>query len=251
MQLFAETYFLTLYLLTVKLYTPIVSGAVGLAFACTIVPVSGIIGSLVSKMGSDKWALMCGSLINTLGIGALTVLSSDTFVPGMVFTFLVAGVGQGILVMAHQVAAQASCHSRDVAHASAMFSFFRSFGLCLGIALGGTIFQKFLRHRLTHLGLPVSIAIHAEAYASIIRAMTNGIEKETIVGAYSYAFRYLFATMAGISGLGFLLGFLIGERTLDVEHDSTHKLRSRDVLAMQHLESGKSSHGSQRPSVTC
>ena len=58
------------------------------------------------------------------------VLSSDIFVPGMVFTFLVAGVGQGILFMAHRVAAQASCHSRDIAYASTMFSFFRSFGLC-------------------------------------------------------------------------------------------------------------------------
>jgi len=92
-----------------------------------------------------------------------------------------------------------------------------------------------------HLGLPVSIAFDAEAYASIIRAMSDGIEKETIIGAYSYAFRYLFATMAGISGLGFLLSFLIGEHTLDVEHDSKHKLRSKDDLAMQEFGSGNHS----------
>ena len=60
--------------------------------------------------------------------------------------------------------------------------------------------------------------------------MDDGILKDTIVEAYAWAFRYLFATMTGISGLGFAVSFLIGEHTLDVEHDSTHKLMSREFL---------------------
>lgn len=232
-QLFAETYFLNLYLLTVKLYSPVISGTVFLAFALTVGPVSAIIGSLITKFGSYKWAIFCGWLINTFGLGALMVLDQDTFVPGMIFTFLVAGTGQGILFMAHQVATQASCRTKDVAYATAMFSFMRSFGFCLGIALGGTIFQNFLRHRLAHLGLPLAIAADAEAFAAIIRAMTVGVQKDTIVGAYAWAFRHLFASMTGISGLGFLLSFLIGEHTLDVEHDSTHKLMSKELLQLE------------------
>lgn len=184
------------------------------------------------------------------------VLTSDTYVPGMIFTFLVAGVGQGILFMAHQVATQASCHSRDVAYATAMFSFMQSFGFCLGIALGGTIFQNFLRHCLIHLGLPTTIATNAEAYAAIIRAMTNGVKKDVIVEAYAYAFRNLFATMTGISGLGFLLSFLICEHTLDGEHNSTHKLlstsNSRDLLRQAATpEKSESPDIFRRPSEAC
>ncbi|KAK5117768.1 hypothetical protein LTR85_008743 [Meristemomyces frigidus] len=237
--LFAQTYFLNLYLLTVKLYSPVLSGAVFLAFAFTVVPVSAIIGALITRFGCYKWAIFCGWLINTFGLGALMILDRETFVPGMIFTFLVAGTGQGILFMAHQVATQASCRTRDVAYATAMFSFMRSLGFCLGIALGGTIFQNFLRHRLSHLGLPLEIAADAEAYASIIRAMTASAQKDTIVEAYAWAFRYLFATMSGISGLGFLLSFIIGEHTLDVEHDATHKLMSKELLQMEqagHIE---------------
>ena len=132
--------------------------------------------------------------------------------------------------MAHQVATQASCQVKDVSYATAMFSFMRSLGFCLGIALGGTIFQNFLRGELEQLGLPVAIASDAEAYASTLRAMTDGVEKDAIIEAYAWAFRYLFATMAGISGLGFALSFLIGEHTLDVEHETTHKLMSREML---------------------
>ncbi|KAK5136939.1 hypothetical protein LTR08_001446 [Meristemomyces frigidus] len=232
--LFAETYFLNLYLLTVKLYSPVLSGAVFLSFAFTVVPVSGMIGSLITKFGSYKWAIFCGWLFNTFGLGALMVLGADTYLPGLIFTFLVAGVGQGILFMAHQVATQASCQAKDVAYATAMFSFMRSLGFCLGIALGGTIFQNFLRRELEELGLPVAIAVDAEAFASMIRAMADGVERDTIVEAYAWAFRYLFATMAGISGLGFGVSFLIGEHTLDVEHDSTHKLMSRELLREEH-----------------
>ena len=189
-----------------------------------------MIGSLITKFGSYKWAIFCGWLFNTFGLGALMVLGQETYVGGMIFTFLVAGVGQGILFMAHQVATQASCQARDVSYATAMFSFSRSLGFCLGIALGGTIFQNFLQNELEKVGLPVAIAADAEAYASTLQLMADGVEKDMIVEAYAWAFRYLFATMAGISGLGFAVSFMIGELTLDVEHDSTHKLMSREFL---------------------
>lgn len=164
------------------------------------------------------------------------ILGPDTYVPGMAFVFLIAGTGQGLLFIAHQVAAQATCKAKEAAHAAAMFSFMRSFGFCLGVVIGTNVFQNFLRQRLAQLGLSASIAADAEGFAPILRAMAASTEKDAIIAAYTWAFRYTWATMAGISGLGFFLSFVIGEHTLDVKHDSTHKLMSKEMLQTEFKE---------------
>ncbi|KAK4553928.1 hypothetical protein LTR86_009103 [Recurvomyces mirabilis] len=230
--LFSEMYFLVLFLETAKLYSPLKSAIIFLSFAASVVPVSGITGALITKLGGYRWALVTGWIINTFGLGALMILGPESFMPGLVFLFILAGIGQGMLFMAHQVATQASSPVKDVAYASAMFSFCRSFGFCLGVALGGTAFQNFLRHHLAHNGLSAesaaAIASNAEGYATLLRSMAPGPARLVIVDGYTYGFRYLFATMAGISALGLVLCMFIEDHDLDVQHDSSHKLRSRD-----------------------
>ncbi|KAF2773029.1 MFS general substrate transporter, partial [Teratosphaeria nubilosa] len=222
--LFAATYFLPLYLLTVPLHPPLIAGTIFLSYSFAVVPVSGITGHLITTFGSYKWAIFTGWLVNTLGLGAFMTLDQNTYLPGLVFVAAVAGSGQGLLFMAHQVAAQAGCKARDVGYASAMFSFARSFGFCLGIAIGGTIFQNFLRQRLSALNLPAVLAKDSEAFAAVLRAMPASTERAAIVSAYAWAFRYLWAAMCGISGVGFVLSFGIREHTLDVELDTAHNL---------------------------
>ncbi|KAK3112353.1 hypothetical protein LTR53_011463 [Teratosphaeriaceae sp. CCFEE 6253] len=231
MTLFVELYFVVLYLLTIKGYTPVVSSTVLLALAGSVVPVSGITGALITKLGGYRWAVFCGWLVNTFALGALMVLDAETYLPGMIFLFVVAGIGQGLLFMAHQVVAQASCPAADMAYASAMFSFCRSLGFCLGVALGGTAFQNFLRRQLILNDLSPAIADNAEGYATILREMPDTWRKYAIADSYVYAFRYLFATMAGISAVGLALSFFVGEHSLDVKQDSSHKLRSKEMLS--------------------
>ncbi|KAK5119073.1 hypothetical protein LTR62_000284 [Meristemomyces frigidus] len=243
MSLFVELYFLLLLLETVKLFSPLKSAAIFLAFTGAVVPVSGVTGALITKMGGYKWAIVSGWLINTFGLGALMVLGPQSFMPGLIFLFILAGIGQGMLFMAHQVATQASAPAKDVAYASAMFSFCRSLGFCLGVALGGTAFKNFLRHRLLHAGLEAAsalgIASNAEAFGAILRTMSPGPEKSAVIDAFTYAFHYLFATMAGISAIGLVLCLFIEDHDLDIEHDATHKLqRGRSArLGRQGLQS--------------
>ncbi|TKA63267.1 hypothetical protein B0A55_10209 [Friedmanniomyces simplex] len=232
--LFAEIYFISLFFLTVELYTPVASFALFLAIATAVVPVSGVTGALITSIGSYKWAVFSGWIINTFGLGALMILGPGSYVPGVIFLLIVGGIGAGMLFMAHQVAVQASCPPEDVAYASAIFSFCRSFGFCLGVALGGTAFQNFLRQELFDRGLPIAIAADAEGYASILKHMAAGATTTEIINAYSFAFRYLWATMMGISALGFALSFMVGEHTLDVQLAATHKLQSKDMLPIEH-----------------
>ncbi|EME85767.1 uncharacterized protein MYCFIDRAFT_186251 [Pseudocercospora fijiensis CIRAD86] len=205
--LFSELYFLCLYLLSVKLYTPLEAGTYLLAFSAVCVPTSGIVGPFITRVGSYRWATWIGWTMTTLSLGLLTLLNVHTHTAVWVVLFIIAGLGQGILFIAHSVASQAACQQKDATHASAMYSFMRSLGLCLGVALGGTIWTNFFAKRLADLGIPAEIAKSGEVAVYILKTMTDLTLKESIIGAIAWSFRMLFATLCGISGLGLIIAF--------------------------------------------
>ncbi|KAF2216152.1 hypothetical protein CERZMDRAFT_64621 [Cercospora zeae-maydis SCOH1-5] len=225
MCLFTEVYFLCLWLMSVKQYTPIDAGVYILAFGLVCVPVSGIVGPIVVRVGSYRWAIWTGWILNTLAIGLLTLLDAEIPTYAWVLLFITAGLGQGILFIAHSVASQAACQQRDAGHAMAMYSFMRSLGLCFGVALGGTIFQNFLQRRLAEVGLPVAIAKNSEGFAHLLHTMADSEEKRQVLGAYAWAFQKLFATICGISGVGLIVAvvFIKG-------HSLNQKLETQHVL---------------------
>lgn len=223
--LFTEVYFITLWFITVKLYTALEAGTYLLAFSMVCVPVSGIVGPIIARVGSYRWAVWSGWVVNTLALGILILLDVDTPTLAWVFMFLTAGIGQGLLFIAHSVASQAACQQKDAAHATSMYSFFRSLGLCLGVALGGTIFQNFFKHHSHESHLPTIVADNAEGFAHMLRGLSDSPEKLAIVNNYAWSFQMLFATLCGISGLGLLVSCVIGGHSLNQEHETNHRLR--------------------------
>ncbi|KAF2168270.1 hypothetical protein M409DRAFT_53555 [Zasmidium cellare ATCC 36951] len=223
--LFTEVYFITLWFITVKLYTPLEAGTYLLSFSMVCVPVSGIVGPIIARVGSYRWAVWSGWVINTVALGVLILLDIDTPTVAWVFMFLTAGIGQGLLFMAHLVASQAACQQKDAAHATSMFSFSRSLGLCLGVALGGTIFQNFFHNHAQSLDVPAMVAENAEGFAHLLRSMPDGPERLSIVLNYAYSFQMLFAVLCGISGLGLLSSYFIGGHSLNQGLESEHRLR--------------------------
>ena len=113
-----ELYFVVLYLMAVKLYSPVISSVVFLGLAGTVAPVSGVTGALITKLGGYRWAIFCGWLLSTFTIGSLMIIDERSFPPGLIFIFMVVGIGQGMLFIGHQVACQASAQVKDVAYAS-------------------------------------------------------------------------------------------------------------------------------------
>lgn len=230
MCLFAEVYFLCLYLLSVKMYTPLQAGTYLLAFCAVCVPVSGTVGPAIARVGSYRWAIWSGWILNTFALGLLTLLDVDTPTYAWVLLFNFAGIGQGILFIAHSVASQAACQQKDAAHAMAMYSFMRSLGLCFGVALSGTIFQNFLQHRLEHFGLPMAISQNSEGFAYLLHAMADSPLKTSVLATYAWAFRMLFATMTGISGMGTIVACVLTKsHTLDQKLETEHVLQAAEA----------------------
>jgi hypothetical protein len=224
-QLFAMTYYLVVYLMACKLYSPLLAGTGLLPFAATVIPVSALTGMAITKLGLYRWAIWSGWVIS-LGLGLLILLDVNTHPAAWVVIFMCAGAGQGLLLIGHSVAIQASCRDIDAAHAVGMYSYCRSLGLCMGVILGTTVFQNFLRIRLERVGLPIVIATEFEGYIPLLHEMADGDPmKLELQHAYAWAAKMLFATSTGIAFVGLLLSLMIGEYTLEIAFNPKHRLR--------------------------
>ncbi|KAH0136855.1 MFS general substrate transporter, partial [Aureobasidium melanogenum] len=145
---YATGYYLVLWLLAVKEMSAVMAGVCELPLGLTIVPISGLTGAAITRVGSYQWAIWLGWVLSTLGMGVMVKLHPDTSTVAYVFMFICAGTGLGLLFNSLSAAIQAISPTKDVAYASSMFAFMRSLGLCLGVSIGGTIFQNFLERRL-------------------------------------------------------------------------------------------------------
>lgn len=86
-----------------------------------------------------------GWFLEVFGIGLLIHLKIDTSTTVYVFLSLISGFGCGIFYYAMSFAVQAPAFDGDLPLAGAMFSFLRSLGQTLGVAIGGNIFQNILK----------------------------------------------------------------------------------------------------------
>jgi hypothetical protein len=209
------TYYLVIYLMACKLYSPILAGTAFLPFAVTVLPVSGLTGPLITRLERYMWAIHLGWLLSVLGSGLLVIIDVNTHPAAWVVIFMCAGAGQGLLFIGLSVAIQASCRKDDAAHAISMYSFMRSLGLCMGVIIGGTIFQNFLRLRLQRDGLPISVAADFEGFLPALQNLSEGAPmKLEIQQAYAWALKLLFGTSTGIAFVGLLLSWKIDDYTL-------------------------------------
>ncbi|KAI4732836.1 WD40 repeat-like protein [Aureobasidium sp. EXF-12298] len=161
---YATGYYLVLWLLAVKEMSAVMAGVCELPLGLTIVPISGLTGAAITRVGSYQWAIWLGWVLSTLGMGVMVKLHPETSTVAYVFMFICAGTGLGLLFNSLSAAIQAISPTKDVAYASSMFAFMRSLGLCLGVSIGGTIFQNFLERRLEHYGLSPEIAKQAQVH---------------------------------------------------------------------------------------
>ncbi|CAG8900315.1 unnamed protein product [Penicillium nalgiovense] len=230
MILWCILYYLPLYYEAVKGYTPIISGVALFPITFTTAPSSVVVGFLITRFGSYRWAIWLGWATSTLGLGIMCLMDIDTSVPAWVFLNLVGGLGLGILFPALAFAVQASVDSEHLAIAVALFSFLKSLGQAIGVAIGGVVFQnQMLKNLQQYPALEpraVEYSQDASGLVQVIRDMSDGQDKSDLKKAYADSLRIVWAICCGLCGLAMLLSF--GTESYDVDRalDTTQGLRT-------------------------
>jgi len=211
--------------MSVKGYTPIRTGISLFPVLVTLIPAAVIVGIFISRLNSFRGAIWAGWVITTAGTGLTILFDRHTSTAIWAVILVVLGIGHGLLLNAQNFATQAICKPRQEGAAAAMYAFLRSFGMAVGVSIGGSVFQNVLAAKLRRLGLPEEIAYDAESYVVTLHALPDGSEyKETVLGAYAHGFQGLFTCFCAIAAAAGLASLFIKHYDLNRNLESEHTL---------------------------
>ncbi|KAI9675663.1 MAG: hypothetical protein M1817_001030 [Caeruleum heppii] len=225
--LWSLLYYLPLYYQVAQSQSAIVSGISLFPQTFTVAPASIVTGILIARTGDYRIAIWTGWTLSTLGLGLLVLLDESMKTVVWIFINLVSGLGLGILYPSTEFAVQAAVDDKDLPLAVAMFSFFRSFGQAIGVAVGGVVFQNrfeyALRSTVSTAALPSDVierySHDASALVEVIKSIpANQLPLKTgLVESYVSALRTVWIVMCALSALSLVLS--LGTRKLSLDRE--------------------------------
>jgi hypothetical protein len=175
-----------------------------------------------------------------LATGLLILWNEHTKTVQWAITLIILGVGHGLSLNAQNFSSQAICKPHDESSAAAMYAFLRSFGMALGVGLGGSVFQNVMKTKLMQLNLPVTIAYNAESYIETLRNLPTGSPlKVQVLQAYVTGLHGVYASMCGLAATALLASFFVKHYDMNKELQTEHKLEHIKVSKI--LQIGESS----------
>ncbi|KAI0470589.1 MFS general substrate transporter [Xylariaceae sp. FL0804] len=227
--LYSQLYYVPFYLTTVKGLNSTITGILLMAANIILLPSSVGCGVIMSRRGTFVWAIKTGFAIVTLGDGLFIYLTQHRSIVAHVFILLVSGTGHGILLGCLEAAINATAKPGNITHALSMFYFMRSFGLCIGVAIGGTVFGNVFLHALQHHGVPgaQAIAANSEIFGQTLKTMPASLQKTQFLDSYVAGFHGVFYLLVALAGLATLLAFAVKHHDMDQVLVSEHQLETK------------------------
>jgi MFS family permease len=227
--LFLALYYAPFYFMAVHSATPTESGINLFPVTCFLLPGAAVVSVLISRLGRFRWALYLGWTITTLGSGLgvlMAVRGENIKTAEWVGIFIVFGLGNGIVLTSVNFAIQSIARTEDCARAAGMYAFFRTLGMTIGVAVGGTVFQNMMSKKLVQVSQPTSIAHHAEGFIPKLKMLRrDDPSRDAILQAYNHGFLGVYVVMTAISALGLLSSLVIRKHSMDKILETKHKIQ--------------------------
>lgn len=189
---------------------------------------SVITGITITKTGTYKWIIWVGWAMATLGMGLTILLDVDTTIPAWIFINIVPGIGFGILFPSLQFQVQAATTNADMGFAVGLFTFFRTFGQAVGVAIGGAIFQNSMVSKLKaypqYAAQASELAKDAAALVEVIRAQPPGADKVDLQTAYTDSIRVVYIVLTAFCAVGLVSSLFVKAYPLDEILETEHGL---------------------------
>ncbi|KUI63648.1 hypothetical protein VM1G_10498 [Cytospora mali] len=135
-------FFWPVYFLAIRGASLVQTGVDFLPFMCLLIPGSAVAGIILSKTGRYRPLHAIGFVLSTLGPGLNTLLDRDTHAGAWAMLQIVDALGRAFILPTTLPAILASLPEKDVASATGVYSFLRSFGYVWGITVPGIIFNN-------------------------------------------------------------------------------------------------------------
>ncbi|KAI6081505.1 MFS general substrate transporter [Hypoxylon rubiginosum] len=135
-------FYFPVYFLAVRGTSIIQAGVDFLPFMLVLIPGSAVAGVILSKTGRYRRLHALGFALSTLGLGLNTLLGRDTYAGVWAILQIVDALGKGLVLPTTLPAILASLPEKDVAAATGMYSFLRSFGYVWGITVPSIMFNN-------------------------------------------------------------------------------------------------------------
>lgn len=196
-------------------------------------PASIVAGIMMSRQGAFVWVVRIGFIMMTLGTGLFAYVDRHTSVVSQLFIYLVSGTALGFLLPALETASQAMARPQDLTHATSTYIFMRSFGLCIGVAVGGTVFSNVFLRGLQRRGIrnAKAIAANSEAYAQHLKTVAASEDKSKILAAYVDGFHGVFYLLVALAAVALVLSAFIRDHNMDQQLRSGHRVQRQDDSA--------------------
>ena len=208
-------------------FSPIRTGIALFPVLFSLIPSAIVVGNLISRLNTFRGAIWAGWVIATLISGLMLLWNKHTPTAVWATILVIGGIGHGLLLNAQNIAAQAICKPRDEGAAATMYAMLRSFGMAVGVAIGGSIFQNVMKIKLRQLGLPEDIAHHAQSYILVLHQLPDGLPlKEGVLNAYVHGLHGVYGSFCGIAGLAGLVSILVQHYDLNRKLESEHTLET-------------------------
>ncbi|KAI3528445.1 major facilitator superfamily transporter [Colletotrichum abscissum] len=225
--MYGQLYYVPLYFMDVKGFTPVQTGVALFPVMFTLVPASIITGRLVTVFNNYQWPIWAGWTLATVASGLMMLWDVETPTKAWAPTLVLLGLGHGSILNAQNMASHALCDKGDEAIAAAMYAFLRQFGMAIGVGVGGSTFQNVMLRKLEDDGLaPAGTHGGAHAISSLFAATDNAELRSKIVDAYVFGLRGVYGLYVGVSGLALLMSFLIRRVSLNRSLRSEHTMHT-------------------------
>lgn len=197
--------------------------------SAVVLPTSALTGFIITKYGRFRWAIWSGWAATIIATALLLLLGTRIRTYAWILIFAAVGVGHGLNFSALSICVQAFADSPDVGYAAGLYTFMRTFGMCLGVPIGGTVFQNRFTYHIRGLDLPGSASTNAEALISTLKAMpkSSGL-RQSLELAYARSFQDIVKVLIGVAVLGGLSSLFLKSATMDRQLESKHVLGKTD-----------------------
>ncbi|MFF2651977.1 DHA2 family efflux MFS transporter permease subunit [Streptomyces sp. NPDC058045] len=244
--MFGAMTYLPTFLQVVHGITPTMSGVHMLPMVFGLLLSSTVSGQIVSRTGRWKVFPVAGTGVTAIGLLMLHRLDEHSSTVAISLTFLVFGLGLGLVMQVLVLIVQNAVPYEDLGVATSGATFFRSIGASFGVAIFGTVFANRLATALASAlhgkALPPGVSVHS------LQTDPRGIAhlpptlRPGVLHAYASAITDVFLYAAPVAVAAFILAWFLREDRLRgsvTAPDTTETLASNPVERTSYEEAAR------------